>query len=574
MPALKRFLSEYGFLTTLAVAFVLIGSLPYGYGYLHARDDMRFMGFVGRGVFGQNGYMMLARQAQHGRCLFENLMTPEPVPRVFFNAEWWLFGAMARWTGLPLPAVFHLWRAVTVFLLVFSAGYLARLCLATAFQRKLAVALITLGSGFGWILWTASKTILFLFPAARYLAKDQVVSGVHLTGFLFPLSLDVTGVSIPAYLINQPHFLRATAFAILTCAFLLAGERSGRRVHFVLAGLAALAHAAIRPYNIPESYGIFLFYPVLLSIRERRVAWTRVIQYLIPGVMLFPMVVYYAYLARVNALGSPGPLWRPGLFVDHILWLGLPFLLVFLFFPGVIYLRHARSSSVLLALWILLAFLIEQAYPFYTSGQEAAFSAYMVVPALLATAGPLRYLYRAACRNGFLRRRSPVDVSSPAFKRGAAVALVIFCMPSFAIAYAGMFTGLRDYPAPHYLSKDTHQALLWLGEHAGPHDTVLSSFETGQLVPRVSGVKVFLGHYMLTNNYAEKQALVNRFYGTRDDDAFKRGLAAAYGIHYVILGTQERRPNGMDPAEHSWLAPCYSRGDATLFEVRLNDGRG
>lgn len=562
--------SPFAFPLVLALAIAVLGTFPYIYGYWSADGGNRFMGFVGRGVFGPNGYFMLARQAQDGLDLFENLSTPEPLPRVFFNLEWWLFGRMARWMGLQLIAVEHIWRIGTVFLFVFAAYYLVRQCLETEFQRRFALALMVLGSGFGWVLWLVSKLAVLLLPALR--AHTQAFDGnmVLFKDQLFPLSLDMSGISVPIELINQPHFLRAQAFAALMAGLLIAGETTGKRRYFAGAGLAALAHAIIRPFNVPEMYLIFLLYPLLLAARDKHLDWKRVVNYAIPALIVLPQVVYYAWLAYVGALGATGPKWQPGLFVDHILWLGLPFLLIFLWSPGLAWLPYAKPSSILLALWLILAFLIEQAYPYYKPGQEAAAAAYWTVPAILATAGPFRYLYKWLCGSAVLRRLTNLDFSSIRFKRVAATSVVVFCMPSVVIAYVMLFTALRDHPVPHYLGEDTYAAMKWLEANARKHDTVLSSIETGQLIPRIAGIKVYLGHYMITKDSAGKQEDVKRFYGTRGDDTFKQQVIADNRIRYVLLSPSEHRDNGMNPADHRWLVPRFKQGLAELFEVVPN----
>ncbi|NIA16289.1 MAG: hypothetical protein GWP08_19685 [Nitrospiraceae bacterium] len=562
-----RPLAGYRFPALLALAMIVAGSLPYLYGYWLADEETRFMGFVGRGVFGPNGYMMLARQAQEGLHLFENRTTPLDVPRVFFNLEWWVFGKTARWTGLSLITVFHIGRAATVILFVFSAHYLTTLCLDTAFRRRLALALITLGSGFGWILWGLSRAVTAAFPATRALAHHQIFSPGEVAGFLFPMPLDVEGVNLPAYLFTQPHLMRAAACATLMCAFLIAAERSGKRVYFVWAGVAALLHVAIRPYGIPEIYLMLAIFPALLCIREKRFDWQRVLNYAIPGLMILPLAAYQVWLKHVNAFGALGPSWRPGLFVTQVLWLGLPFLLTCLCIRGVCHLRDAKESSVLMALWLALAFTIEQAYPYYRHGQEASFIAYMVVPPILAI-GPLRALYYALRDSAWRKKLWSADFTSARFRTGAAVALVLFCMPSFLIAYGRMFADLRQRPAPLFISEDLYQGLQWLEKNADTHDTVLASFDTGQLVPRVAGIKSYQGHYMLTAGYREKMDLAWRFYDTAGDDAFKRKLVRDHGIHYVILGPQERVRSHFVPEQHVWLERCFQRGDVEIFRVK------
>jgi len=558
MSFLKGFLRRNWFAFALASLFVAVGTLPHLYGYALEANNMHFMGFVGRGVFGHNGYLMLARQAQEGQHLMENLLAPEPLPRVFFNLEWWLYGKAARWTGLSLVAVYHFYRAASVFLLAFSVLYLLRRCLHTVFQQRFALALVALGSGFGWMLIAGSRVLLRLMPSLTPLARTEF-PGVQYENVLVPLPPDVGGVSLPAYLVNQPHFALAVGLVALTYGLLIAAVQTGRTRYYVYSGMAALAHAVVRPYNIPEMYLIFLLYPALLCVRDGRLDVRRFVGPALAGALMLPLVFYYAYLASTGALGGKGPLWQPGLFVDHILWLGLPFILAVMSFRGLSRLKEVSPAILLMGLWLVVAFLIEQTWPYYRSGQEGAFAAYTVAPVILATAGPLRWAYE------YILRRRPSFASA---KLAAAGALILVSMPSTALVYYRMFTDLRDHPAPYYVSDDVYQGMKWLEANAGRHDTVLSSFDTGQLVPRVAGVKAFQGHYMITPNAAEKRALAERFYGTRGDDAFKRKLVRDYGIRYVFLSPLERRPSGFDPAEHPWLVPVFSQGDTGLYRVQ------
>jgi hypothetical protein len=542
----------------LSLLFVGIGTLPYLYGYALETDGMRFMGFVGRGVFGHNGYLMLARQAQEGLHLMENLLAPEPLPRVFFNIEWWLYGKAARWTGLSLVAVFHFYRAASVFLFAFSVVYLLRRCLETVFQRRFALAWVMLGSGFGWMLVVGSRALLWLMPSLAPLARGES-PGVLYENVLIALPPDVGGVSIPPYLVNQPHFPLAVGLVALTYGLLIAGAQTGRMRYYVYCGLAALAHTAVRPYNIPEMYLIFLLYPALLCAREGRLDVRRFAGPAVAGAIMLPMVLYCVYLAYTGALGGKGPVWQPGLFVDHILWLGLPFILAVVSFRGLSRLKEADPAILLVGLWLVVAFLVEQSWPYYRSGQEGSFAAYMVAPVILATAGPLRWAYEYLVRRrpGFSRARLAV-----------ASILILSSMPSAVLVYYRMFADLREHPAPYYISNDIYGGMKWLEANAGRHDTVLAGFDTGQLVPRLAGVKTFQGHYMITPNAGEKRAMAERFYGTRGDDAFKRKLVRDYGIRYVFLSPLERRPSGIEPAEHPWLAPVFSQGGTGLYRVQ------
>lgn len=560
---------EYLFPVALAIVIVVVGSFPYLYGYAIEKPGTQFMGLVGRGVPGGNSYFMFAKQAQEGYHLFENRCTPEPLPRVYFNPEWWLFGNMARWTGLSLVAVFHLTRVFAVFSLLLSLYFLLSLCLTTLFQRRLALLLIVFGSGFGWTLWSAQMAYgHLLFP---FLVK---MAGAHAAMVPLPrpaperLLRDLNGVSVLGYLVNKPHFMYALAFAVLNYAFLVLADKSRQLRHYFLSGLCAAIHLIIRPYALVEIALVYLLFPIFSSLRERRVEKTRLKGFLITGGMLVPPVLYYLYLAYTQCLGMGGWKRPTGYMFEHFMWYGVPFVLMFFYFVGLGHFRRVRPAHLVVLLWVTVAFLIAQAYPYISFGEESAIFAFFVVPSILAVADPLRRLYRALLRgrsgHWLARRGIPPEKT----RMAAAALLVLLCSISAMGAYAKMFTGLTNHSQEYYLSDNLHKAMLWLDANSAPNDVVLADMKTCVYVPRFTRNKAFTGQDMITNNYERKNEEMSRFFGERGGDDFKRNTVREYHVRYVICGPNEVRPGGMDPREHPWLTMVYGCGDVTVFEAR------
>ncbi|MBI2435698.1 MAG: hypothetical protein HYV26_22820 [Candidatus Hydrogenedentes bacterium] len=553
-PALPAW-REYLFPCVLACFFAVIGTFPYGYGYATAPEGKAFMGFVGRGTCGLNGYLMFAKQVQDGQHLLENRTTPEPLPRTYFNIEWWLFGIVAKLTGLSLIVTFHLDRIFTVFFYCLSLYYLAARCLPTPGWRQLAVALITLGSGLGWVLLLATS-----------------LTGLELPQTFDWPAIDLQGVSIFAYLVNQPHFVRAAACAALTYAFLLDGERTGKLRYFVFSGLAAFAHSMIRPYHIAELYLVYALFPVLLWIRgaglEAPAAWRRFMNYGVAGLAHSPAALFYLYLAIEGTLGMAGWRRQSRFLFSTVLWMGLPFLLVCVHFAwnGLCHWRSARPATLLLGLWLGIAWLLVNTFPFFVAGHEAAWGAYTTAPVLLALIGPVP----AALRWLQVHGRGRLRFTSPLARRAMAGILVLACMPSSVYAYARMFTTLHHpvYPQHYYLDKDTLAALRWLEAHSSPEDVVLASHNTSQYIPRFSHNKVVTYHDMLTANYAEKTAQVKQFFANQGDDAFKRWLVQHYNVRFILYGPEEREEGAMRPEDHPWMQQVLQTGQATVWAVQ------
>jgi len=541
----QRF-SEYRFPALLALLFVVFGTIPYCYGYLHTAPGMRFMGLIGRDVRGGNVYLMFANQAKEGDNLFEDRLTAEELPRSYVNVEWWLFGRLARWTGLSMISLFHIGRVVSVMLLTFSAYFLISQCLDTVFQRRFALALMGFGSGFGWMWWLISK----------------------LTHTVPPPLYDIDGVSVFGYLINKPHFIRVQAFAMLTFAFLLVGERSGKRLFFILSGVCALARASMRAFGLPETYLLFFLFPALLCLKERRFNLARFKNYALAALLPLPAVLSHVHVMLSGVLGPvlTGFELKSPYFLDYIIWFGLPFLLMFINFEGFTHLRHMRPSSLLLVLWIMLSFLISQSHPYLRIGMEGCI-ALLLVPSILATAGPLKRIHRRAVRSQLFASLVRRGVSPEAFSLVLASVLIGFCSLSSVIVYGRMFTRLRNCPAPYYMSNGLYDSLVWLGENTNREDTVLACPDTGIYIPRVAGNKTFTGHWALTLNWDEKNRAVERFFAVRGDEEFKKRLVTTYRIRYVLLGPHEKRPGGIAPSDHSWLKEAYSRGNVVVYEV-------
>ncbi len=531
---------EYGFPLILAAVIAVAGTLPYLYGYQHTPAGERFMGFIGRGTNGSNGYLMMAKQVERGCHLIENKITPEPLPRSYFNLEWWLFGSFARWTGLSLIATFHADRVFTAFFVLFSIYFLARSCLKTTGARRLALALAALGSGLGWTIWLADRAL-----------------GLHL-----PYPLDLQGVSACAYLVNKPHFARAVGLAALQYGFLVLGEQRGLRRYFVYSGLAAILRTAVRPYHIPETYLVFALVPLILCWREGRFDLRRIGNYALAGLVHLPAALYFVWLAHADVLGMGG--WkREGLLlVPMILWLGLPFLLTCAGFAaaGLSKLRNTDVATIVLGAWLFMAWLLENTFPYYTAAHESSFEAYCIAPVLLAMLGPIPWLYARLSARWNVPRTM------------AGLALVLLCLPSSAYVYGRFFTDLngpQNPPWRYYVSENVFQALRWLEDNADPNAVVLASDTTSQFVPVVANNKTVTGHDMLTAWYDTKNAEIGRFYGVRGDDAFKQQMIRRYRVSYVLFGPYERMPQGMVPEEHPWLRPAHREGDVLVYAVQL-----
>ncbi|MBN1502097.1 hypothetical protein JW930_01015, partial [Candidatus Woesearchaeota archaeon] len=99
---------------------------------------------------------------------------------------------------------------------------------------------------------------------------------------------------------------------------------------------------------------------------------------------------------------------------------------------------------------------------------------------------------------------------------------------------------VSDYSVPYYLEKEEVEALNWLKSNTDKEAVVISGYGIGNYVPRISGNRVFLGHWAQTIDYEEKKTQVNMFYSTSDDN-YRRVLLEQYNIKYVYYGIEEQK---------------------------------
>lgn len=569
--SMRPAVSTREFLFPLIVCAVIIayGTLPYLYGYARQTPQERFMGFVGRGVSANNSYLMWARQAYDGLNLFENKLTPEPLPRVYFNPEWWVFGKTARWTGLPLLGVFHLYRMASVFALVFALYWIASLCHTTILQRRLVVLTGVFGVGFGWIPWLVSEVYVRFFPAIQPFLSAWNLPGAHLTVHPFVPLRDVQGVTVFGYLTNIPHFMMGTAFITLTYGFLILGEYTGERRHFAWSGVCAVIQTLIRPYALIEIYCVYAL-SLLLTRGNGPLDMRRITNYATPACILSISVFYYLYLSFTQVLGMAGWERKGGHFFEYILWYGLPFLVL------VVYLllqllrlqrpfhpQGAAHPMQIVLLWMVVSFLSAQMYPYLVYAEESAALTFFVAPAIVIAGEPLERLYQ------WLTRLFPNRLSGGRNKALLAAVFVLLCAPTCAVVYARFFTALQRYPQDYYLNTNVLAAMEWLDRNTDHADVVMGDLCTCVFVPRVSGHKTYSGQDMITANYFDKNHGLERFLNSRGDDAFKQQLVRENRVRYLIYGPQERRATGMRPMEHAWLQPVFTRDTVTVYKIAL-----
>jgi hypothetical protein len=537
--------SEWRWATIFAATFMLATCLPYLFGLALRQPGWYYSGLL-TNPDEHNVYLASMRQARDGHLLFLDPFTSEPQRARVLNLFFLALGLFARLTHLPLPVVYHLARVISGSLLLISVYWLAAQMLQGVLARRIALLLTATASGFGWLYH------------ARSGQPHPIDYG---PGLVMP-----EAITFLSLLLN-PLFCFSMFLMVATIGLAAQAFTSGSTREAALAGISALVLGNIHSYDlIPVAAVLFAY--LLYALISRRAEWRAILLGLLIASIAAPAVIYQYWLL---GSGEPGLLaktlgqWQYSRGPQHLaLGLGLPFLLSLL---GAVkgLARGAPERSRLLALWLVIGFaLVYLPLPFQRKLAEG-----LHIPACLLAAFALEPLGRVVARRAAI----------------AGAALILLCLPSNALyirrALGDLVTNNTAYignlmPAL-YLRPDQRQALSWLDDHATSSQMVLSNSFLGSYAPSLAGVKVYLGHWSETLNYAKKVKEFSGFLqaGTadREREAFCRGNGVGFVIRDrsiyddIFLPTWARAAGGFDPDRSSWLLPVFARDRVTIYRV-------
>ena len=518
---------EWRWVLLTSFAVLLFASLPTLYAWRLADAEHVFNGFCYNNEDG-NSYIGKMQLGAHGEWLFRLFYTAEDHQPAMAVPVYILLGKLAAGTGLSLVLTYHLARvAFGLVLLLTIYTFIARFTPEVT-TRRLAWALTAIGSGTGWLL-----TLLGL---SNWLGA-------------MPLDFWVPEAFVFLVLYSLPHLALAETLLLWSLIWMLDSFEQKRFGPTWKAGLAAAGMALIVPFYagvLAAALGAFL---LALSIRIRRIPWFMVGQTALVGAFTAPIVAYNAWVFTANpafrqwgaqnTILSPHPL--------HYLLGYLPLLIPAV--PGAILAFRERDSRWLLPLaWLLVVPLLLY-LPFNL--QRRMIAGVQIPLALLAARGLLWWVQGRT-------RTWRIDVA----------AWVALAALSNVLLVTGSLIEVSRQAPPIFRPAAEIAAMDWLGRQAEPDDTVLSAFETGNLIPARTGIRVFIGHGPETLYFDEKQEAVDRFFGAATDDAWRQELLAEYGIVYLFYGPDERALGDWNPTGAPYLAPVYDQQGYTIYQVK------
>lgn len=531
---------EWLIVVIFTLVVLLLTSIPYWLAWSREGAEWSFSGFM-LGVQDGASYLAKLRLGARGLWDFYLLHTPEPhAGTPLINLPYILPGQIIRLfvplddPRLPyvLIGVFHLLRWLCGALFIAAVyGFVARF-LRRPTDRVLALVLVTLGGGLGWLLavtgngeWLGSLPVDLFVPEA------------------FPFHM----------LYGLPHLALAGAGMLGGLTLLLgAGEQSRdstargvgatRRVaptgRWWLTTLCWLITGLSVPFYLAVIYVVLAAWGLATWIIQGRFPMVLLRRALLPALLTLPLFGYYAMAfqgnpalaqwSAQNLLPSPHPL--------HYL---LAFALILI--PAWWGARRAWNRArldfrqVLLLAWPVIVPLLV----YLPINVQRRLAALVIVPlAILAVMG-LRWLIHQRPRLRFARP----------------LLLTAMLATSAFLIFTGSLSALNPR-VPIFREAAELRALQWLNQQAPADSVVLAAFETGNVIPAYTDLRPFVGHGPESLFALAKTDQTEAFFGGQMSEAERLALYQEFAIRYILYGPLERKlaeAAGLDPNAPPWV---------------------
>jgi hypothetical protein len=532
MGNVKR--QEWIWVIAISAVIVAAAALPYVVGYLAQTPEWRFSGSIMDKV---DYYSHLAKmwQGYRGEWLYQLLFTPEPQEGVYVQTFYVALGHLARIAYLGLPLTYHIARTIFGFLMLLAIYRFIALFAPATRTRRAAFLLATIASGLGWLTE-------MLAPTA--------------SGGVSPIDFWLLDAFTYLAVLTVPHFCAAVALLLSTYILLLRRAEGPTLWEGVLVVLASAALGVIHPYALLLADTVPLFYWGVEALRTRRVQWRGILTVVIMGISQIPLLVYDLWVFRTQPVFAAWSAQNVTLSPPLGAYLWGYGLLLFLGIAGIaVWVRKGWSGLAFPVVWIaLVAVLIYLPWNL----QRRFLEGVQVPLGLLAGVG---------LAEGLFPQPSGQRLSRPRWL-AMAMLVALAAMSNLYLTAALTFTATtRDYrlfwPAPVLAGVD------WLGDHTEPDETVLSSFEVGNLIPGRIGHRVVLGHWMETIDSEEKSTAVTRFFATDTSDEERVAMLEKYDVAYLFYGPDEQALGAFDPDGNSYLIQRFSQDGIRVYAVSM-----
>ncbi|MCL4560422.1 MAG: hypothetical protein M1281_07400 [Chloroflexi bacterium] len=518
-----------------ALVVMAVTTVPYLIAFATAGSSWRFTGFV-FGVDDGNSYIAKMLSGQAGAWLFRTPYTTFPQNGVLTFLPYILLGKLASPPALheQLVVLFHIFRFGAGIALIYATYDFISILISEPNRRRLALAVIILGGGLGWLLilvggsnWLGSMPLDFYSPESF--------------GFL-----EIYGL---------PHLALARALLFWGLVQYLSpfDEQSEKRKS-IQGGLLWFLATLIQPLTIATGIVVLLMHLGITGFWQYRQktlskveGWKPWSIYMRRAVIMaafaFPIIAYTLITSivdpfmvawtRQNIILSPN-------FFHYLAAYGLLIPAAFLGARKIF--ASDKSRGFLLAGWILVFPVL--AYAPYNL-QRRLPEGVWAVWAILAVIG----------------------IEGVHYKRIHLSTALWLVFPSTLILLVGGIFSILHPQEPLFQPADQVAVFDYLTAHAAPGDVVLTAKPSGNALPAWAPLRVIVGHGPESINQDAISQTVASFYSNGISDNARMEILKTYHIRYILYGPHERDLGRWDPRQENSLVLVFHRGDYLLFST-------
>ena len=535
---MKRFpLAIWGYALLLAI----LTSLPYVVGAVSTPEGWAYSGAAtlpDGAVVDYNSHMAKMWQGARGQFDYRILFTHEDHTGLLTVQGFYVtLGAIAGLISLNFSLVYHIVRFVLTLLMVLSIWQFMSRYLETIGERWAGTFFATTILGWSWILF--------------FIAPDLVIQPERapIELWLFD-AYNLLGAFI------MPHFAAVVIIQIIAFLTFDSWLRNPRSMHIFILTIALLIDAIIQPYVVLMTFPIFGLMTIQAVFIKHTITIRQSLGLIVPAVahggiaiLQYLMIAsdpIWASFTTQNLTLSPPPYY-------YILGY-LPLLIPILLGWRQIKIALKNDSYWLLPIiWLLVVVVLLYA-PFPT--QRRYLLGVQTPLALLAGLGWYRVVLVRITESWRPFANIPYLSAS-----GLALLMVI----------GGNIVGLMN-PSPDsgvFYTPDDLQASAWIREHTPTDNLVLTTFASGSggKVVALTGLRVYMGHWIETAYFAEKQAQLAKFYDPETDDEWRQSFLLNVGSNVIWYDEGARTTGTWQPSEADYLTSVFEADTVQLYAL-------
>jgi len=492
-------------------AVLALTVLPYCIAALTAGQDFVFGGFLFNPLDG-NSYLAKMRQGWEGSWQFHLPFSVEQGEGSYLFLFYLFLGHAARFTGIPLPWMFHLSRVAATILLCFSLSRFIAQAVQEPSRRIWVLILAVFGGGLGWLA----------FPFGGFTSDFWVAEA-------YPF--------LSAY--ANPHF--PLSLAILCWLFSLPDGSLPWR-WLIASVFASTLLAIISPFGILLAVGIMIIRWIWHPRRDFANGWVPLAAVVLGGIP--PLA--YQYITILNDpllrawnnqnLTPTPPLWDLVVAFSPALVLAV---------PGAWQAFRRRSILDRTVIAWAGAGLVLMLLPF---GLQRRMMAGIFIPLSILAVEGIEVISRC---------------SASRFRRIALVT-TLFSVPTMLLVLAAGIFGGVSHDLSLGITPAEKQAFQWIQKNTPTESVILASPTLGGFIPGWTGRRVVYGHPFETIMADEKKGQVEAFFRSNGSvEAFAQpGLNT---VEFILWGPREKAYGNSKGL--SGYPQVFSSGDVQIYAL-------